>query len=208
MSFNLNPDSINYIKITYKDKDNAAICTKAVIKRIGEREIFSCAKFEDDIDIQTPQDVALSFVCDNGLYTTLTTLKFIDNKPPYVFFTLRTPDELEYHQSREFFRVKADESAILNIDGNIMISKIYDVSAKGVRLVVPQKVEAYDNVIIEMMFNAGSVKTRTKFIRFDDEDGILKASFEFVEIPENDVDFISQVCIKKQLEYKRKNAKK
>ena len=91
MKFNLNLDSINYIKIVYQDENSSTRCTKAAIKRMGEREIFACAKFEDGLNIKTPQDILLSFICDNGLYRTTTPLKFIESEPPYVFFTIKTP---------------------------------------------------------------------------------------------------------------------
>ena len=117
MKFNLDLDNINYLKIIYKNADDTTVCTKAAIKRIGEREIFACAKFEDDLKINTPQDVSLSFVCVNGLYRTNTTLKFIENDPPYIYFTLRTPEGLEYQQNREYFRIKMEENAILSFLG-------------------------------------------------------------------------------------------
>ncbi len=203
MKFNLNLDNINYIKIVYKDRQDATCCTKAAIKHMGEREIFACAKFEDGLNIQTPQDVLLSFVCDNGLYRTTTTLKYIENDEPYTFFTLKTPEGLEYQQNREYFRVKLDEDAILSFNNSIIACKVHDISANGIRLILPEKIDNLNEVSINILFKPRDVKTKAQFVRFDDEDGILKASFKFVDISENDVDIISQKCIQKQLEYKR-----
>lgn len=203
MKFNLNLDNINYIKIVYKDRQDATCCTKAAIKHMGEREIFACAKFEDGLNIQTPQDVLLSFVCDNGLYRTTTTLKYIENDEPYTFFTLKTPEGLEYQQNREYFRVKLDEDAILSFNNNIIACKVHDISANGIRLILPEKIDNLNEVSINILFKPRDVKTKAQFVRFDDEDGILKASFKFVDISENDMDIISQKCIQKQLEYKR-----
>ena len=203
MKFNLNLDNINYIKIVYKDRQDSTCCTKAAIKRMGEREIFACAKFEDGLNIQTPQDILLSFVCDNGLYRTTTTLKYIENDEPYTFFTLKTPEGLEYQQNREYFRVRLEEDAILSYNHNILPCKVHNISANGIRLILPEKIDNLDEVSINILFKPRDVKTKAKFVRFDDEDGILKASFKFVDIAENDMDIISQKCIQKQLEYKR-----
>lgn len=209
MKFNLNLDSINYIKIVYQDENSSTRCTKAAIKRMGEREIFACAKFEDGLNIKTPQDILLSFICDNGLYRTTTPLKFIESEPPYVFFTIKTPDGLEYQQNREYFRVRMIEDAILSFELNnekiTVPCKTHDISAKGVRVVLSEEIATPQNAYINVLFPKRDIKTKTRFIRFDNEDNILMAAFEFVNLSDNDTDMISQLCIQKQLEYKRKN---
>lgn len=210
MKFNLNLDSINYIKIVYKDYNGNVHCTKAAIKRMGEREIFACAKFEELPAIKTPQDVALSIVCDSGLYRTSTTLKYIENDEPYMFFGLRTPDGLEYQQNREYFRVKIKEDAILSYYENgqkhILSCKTHDISANGVRLELNVKIAPTEPVIIDILFSPKNIKAKAEYVRTDTEDGIQKVAFRFINMPESDVDVISQICIKKQLEYKRKTA--
>lgn len=206
MKFNLNLDNINYIKIVYKDKSDTVSCTKAAIKNMSEREIFACAKFDDNLFINTPQEVSLSFVCENGLYRTSTTLKYIENDAPYTFFVLKTPMGIEYQQNREYFRVKMDEDAIISFDNEAIPCKIHDISANGVRLVLLRKFDIPDEVNLDLLFSPKGIKTKAKFIRFDTEDNIPKASFEFLGIADTDRDLISQKCIQKQLEYKRKNA--
>ena len=203
MKFNLNFENINYIKIVYKNRDDETCCTKAAIKRIGEREIFACAKFDEGINIQTPQDVTFSFICDNGLYRTNTVLKFIEPDEPYVFFTLKTPDELEFQQNREYFRVKLTESAYIIHNGKIIPCKTCDISANGVRLILPEQINDLDEVVIDILFKPKDVRAKAKYVRTDDEDGIIKTSFQFIDLPESDVDIISQKCIQKQLEAKR-----
>lgn len=207
MKFNLNLDSINYIKIVYKSDDEKTRCTKAAIKRMGEHEIFACAKTENGLNLKTPQDVLLSFVCDNGLYRTTTNLKFIEKEDPYVFFTLKTPEGIEYQQNREYFRVRITEDAILSYkSGDRMVRipcKTHDISANGVRVILSEKIQNLDNASINILFEPVNIKSKVKFVRFDDEDGIPKASFQFVDLPENEVDLISQKCIQKQLEYRR-----
>lgn len=207
MKFNLNLDSINYIKIVYKDTNDKVCCTKAAIKQMGEREIFACARFEDGLFISTPQEVLLSFICDNGLYRTSTHLKYISKEEPYIFFALQTPNGLEYQQNREYFRVKKDDKVILKFDDKIITCKMHDISANGVRLIIPENIGEPKNVTIDMLFSGKSIKTAAKFIRTDNEDGILKSSFSFINMSQADQDSISQICIQTQLEYKRNTLK-
>ncbi len=209
MKFSLNFDSINYIKIVYRDNNDSIHCTKSAIKHLGEREIHACAKFEEGLKINTPQEVSLSFICDNGLYRTNTTLKFVEYQEPYIFFTLKTPQGLEYQQNREYFRVKLEEDAILSYKENgqniVLPCKTHDISANGVRLILDRKIDTIEPVTIDLLFKTKGVKAGAELVRTDNDDGIYKASFHFLDLPETDIDTISQICIKKQLEYKRKS---
>lgn len=211
MKFNLNQDSINYIKIAYKDADDSSYSIKAAVKSIGEREITACTKFEDGLYIKTPRDINLSIICETGLYKTTTTLKYIENVPPYTVFYLETPQGLDYQQNREYFRVKLCEDVIMSYmqDNNIVRIplKSYDISANGIRLQVDKTIQGLDEVSLDILFSPKNVKVRAKLIRIDDEDNIKKASFKFLNIQESDMDIISQICIQKQLEYKRNNAR-
>ena len=52
MKFDLSKENINYLKITYKDKDGFAHCIKAAISLIGEYEILANAKSEEVLNIE------------------------------------------------------------------------------------------------------------------------------------------------------------
>lgn len=207
MKFNLNLDNINYIKIVYKDKSGTVCCTKAAIKNMNEREIFACAKFEDNLFIDTPQEVSLSFVCENGLYRTSTTLKSIENDAPYIFFVMKTPVGIEYQQNREYFRVKMNEKAILYFPNTKIDCSIYDISASGIRLILDKKYDIPEKVEIEMIFPSRNIRVKAKFVRFDEENEHIKAACHFYSLPENIRDLISQICIQKQLTDKRNSLK-
>ena len=73
--------------------------------------------------------------------------------------------------------------------------------------VLPEKFDIPQNVIIDLLIRPNGVKAKAKFVRYDNEDDILKASFSFTGLPENAVDTISQLCIQKQLEYRRNSLK-
>lgn len=201
MAFNLN--NIKYIKIIYRDNCDISHCAKAAIKNINGREIYASAKVEMPLYIKTPQEISLSIVCEEGLYKTNTTLKFVENKDSYVYFTIDLPDGMEYQQNREYFRVRMEGDVLLRFAGNVIPAKIYDISANGIRLELDKDIKIPESVTLDILLPPISIKTSAKYIRTDDEDNILKASFFFINLPEASRDIISQKCIQKQLENKR-----
>lgn len=207
MNFSLNLDDIKYVKIIYKDKDNSAHCVKAAIRTINDRQIYVCAKQENLINIKTPQDVTLSFICENGLYRTKTELIYIEYKEPYMFFTLKTPQGIEYQQNREYFRVRMDEKGTLCTPEAKINCNIYDISASGIRLCLDKKYNIPEKVEIEIDFKDRNIRVKAKFVRFDIEGENIKAAFHFYSMPENIRDIIAQKCIQKQLQDKRNSLK-
>ena len=207
MKFNLSAENINYVKMYYKDADGFSHCIKAVVRDINTREIKAGIKLSEKIFIKTPQDIELNIACDNGLYRAETTLINIQIDEPYEFFTIKLPENLEYKQNREFFRVK------LNYDAKItytkdreynIASEIYDISANGVRLCPEHSVNVPKEVTLTLFLPKKNVVVDAKYIRTDNEDKIYKISFSYVNIKESDLDYISQICFQKQLEEKRK----
>ena len=111
MKFDINIENVNYLKINYRDKNDFAHCIKSAIRLISESEILASAKFEDNINITAPQEIELSIACDNGLYKTKAKLKRIEFEDPYILFSIKKPEEMEFLQNREYFRVKIQENA-------------------------------------------------------------------------------------------------
>ena len=203
MKFDLGIENINYIKISYLDEENKDFTIKAAVKTINEREIFACTKYEDSLSIKTPQDINLSIISNNGLYLAKTSLKFVQKEPPYIFFAIETPVNVEHRQTREYFRVKMQDKAIISyklLDTVQQIyCEIYDISANGIRLKTDEKIENVEDLYINILFKEKNIKTKAKFSRFDNEDNIPKIAFQFTEISEIDRDFISQKCIQQQI---------
>ncbi len=208
MILNLNPEDIKYVKILYQDYRERACSVRAAIRSISQAEIMCCAKFENGLDIKTPQEITLSIVCTAGLYRTKTTLKKIENDEPYTFFFLIPPSSLEYLQNREYFRVEITLDCIFSYRLNDEIINIQthtnDLSASGVSIILPQREIGNENAWLNINTNQRQIKTKIKYIRDEKIDSGYKFSFSFTEISETDRDFISQICIKKQLEERRK----
>ena len=209
MKFNLNSENINYVKITYKDRDDFAHCVKAAVRFIGEHEILACVKMDENLNIAVPQEVDLGIACDNGLYRTKTILKKTEKEPPLLLFSMQKPEDVEYQQKREYFRVKLNENAnIIFNEGEreITIPAItYDISANGVRIELDKEISFPPQVRLMLFLPQRNIDVSAQYIRNDVEDQIIKASFQFVVISQSDSDYISQLCLQKQLEERRKN---
>ena len=207
MRFNLNLDDIKYVKILYKNNNGHACPTKAALKRANDHEFLACAKFENGLDIETPQDITLSIICNDGLYRTKTQLRKIENEEPYSFFVLAPPNGIEYQQNREYFRILAKYDCKFSAwtkDGEIDISaKTCDISANGVSVDMVDNILPVGDSDLSIEINGITIKTRVRYVRTESTNTGYRHSFFFTNISNTDRDYISQVCIKKQLEQKR-----
>lgn len=207
MKFNLSIDNINYVKILYANKEGNPVSVKAAIKKIGEREIIVCLKYEDDLNIKTPQPITLSIVCSEGLYRTRSILKSYSCKAPYVFLYIETPESLEYQQNREYFRIPVSYNCAYYVKNNgqpaTFTTVTADISANGVSIILPVHVFSEEDAEIEMMVEERLIPAKIQYIRSEKIADGYKLSFKYTDISDKDKDYISQVCIKKQLENKR-----
>lgn len=207
MKKNLKLNDVQYVKMTYDDRWGNSHCSKAVIKAATSRELTLSIKYEEYIFIKSPQKVELGFVCQDGLYKTSTTLKSVMNADPYIIVYLEMPENISYQQNREYFRVNILEGAIISYavqDGIARVTcKTHDISANGVCLELPSKFDLPDDVNINILFRTQELKLTAKTKRITTQNNTVLASFEFVDIKEQDRDYISKLCIQKQLEQKR-----
>lgn len=211
MKFNLSLEDIKYIKILYKDNDGNPSTIKAAMKSVNEKEIIACAKSEDELYIETPQEITLSIICSDGLYRTKTKLKSAENEEPYIFFIIETPQGLEYQQNREYFRVSVEYNCIYKIVTEDKIKEFkthtIDISANGVSIFLPVHEISTEEASIEIFFDDINIASKIRYVRSEKMENGYKLSFTYTAISNIDRDFISQVCIKKQLEQKRNSIK-
>ena len=207
MKFNFRLEDIKYVKILYRDANENPATIKAALKRINEREIFACAKFNENIDIKTPQDVSLSIICHDGLYRTKTKLKSVENEPPYALFFLETPQGIEYQQNREYFRIPVNYKCIYKIEENDekkeFRANVVDISANGISIELPTHSISEGASEIEIGINSKIVLAKIRYVRSEKTNNGYKISFAYTKISEQDRDLISQVCLQKQLEQRR-----
>lgn len=208
MHFNFNLEDIKYIKILYRNKDGNPSTVKAAVKTMNEREIVSCIKYEENLTVPTPQDITLSIICGDGLYRTRTKLKSVDEDDPYIFFILETPQGMEYQQNREYFRINGSYDCVYYVtkdeETKCYTTKTVDISANGVSIIIPELIFSEEGSEIEIMLNERIIQAKVQYIRSEKIDEGYKISFTYINISNADRDNISKVCIKKQLEQKRR----
>lgn len=209
MKFNFRLEDIKYIKLLCKDINDNPCIIKGAIKSANDREILACSKFSEGLNINTPQEVSFSVICNDGLYRTKTILKSIENDEPYAFFALETPNGIEYLQNREYFRVSAKYPCKYIIKEKDLIkdfqTETFDISANGVSIFMPIHIISDTTTKLELLIDNRLIKIDAEYVRSEKIEHGYKMSFSYSKISESDKDFISQVCIKKQLE-QRKNA--
>ena len=207
MRFNLDLKDIKYVKLLYKDDFGDMVTVKAALKNITEREVTICSKFEDGCNIEFPQTVVLSIVCNDGLYKTKARLKSVENDEPYSFFYLETPEGVEYQQNREYFRIREARPCkyIVDNDGDDveLTGETYDISANGISIIVPSLVVSDAPAELNISMIDKDIKTKVAYVRSEKLDNGYKVSFSYLGMSTPDRDYISQFCIKKQLEQKR-----
>ena len=207
MKFNLNMEDIKYLKILYSDENNHPSSIKVAMKKVDEYRLTACIKAEDEMKIRTPQEITLSIICGEGLYRTQTRLISTSYEQPYLYLFMDTPIGLEYQQNREYFRVSAafNASYYVNVNDEFKnyTTQTFDISANGVSIILPEHAVSEDDAEIDMMVNEKIVHAKIRYIRSEKTDGGYKISFTYSDISNRDRDYISQICIKKQLEDKR-----
>lgn len=208
MKFTFNLEEIKYIKLVYQDKDGTLKSVKGAIKSIDDKKILVCAKKDNDIDMSLPQKAVLSIVCNEGLYRTETVINSIEMDEPYVFIILNTPQGMEFQQNREYFRILAQYNCIYYVSEQAntvsYTSKTVDISANGVSIVLPVLAVSEEDAELEIMIKERLVHINVKYVRSEKLKDGYKLSFQYTKISDKDRDYISQVCIQKQLEQRRK----
>lgn len=208
MKFHFKLEDIKYSKILYKDNNLTPCVIKAGIKRIDEREILACSKYSDSISIETPQEVTLSIICSDGLYRTKTILKKVEKDDPYIFYILNVPQGIEYEQNREYFRVKMACSCKYKISETQEYKvESFDISANGISIIAPTHILSETESELDINLNGRIINTKIQFIRSEKLENEYKLSFTYTKIANSDRDYISQVCLQKQLEQRRNSLK-
>ena len=203
MQFNLRLEDLKYLKITYKNNNESLYTPKAANKQIDMRELLVCIKFQDNMKIPAPQNINLSIVCNDGLYKTSSSLKYLYNEPPYTFLALEKPKNLEYQQNREFFRIIANYKCIYRVSDREFEVKTNNLSANGISIFSPELIIDDSTSVIFIEINGKKMEIPVNYVRSERVEKGYNISFSFNSISESNRDFISQVCIKKQLEDRR-----
>ena len=211
MKFNIELEDVKYIKLLCSDSNGDAVVLKAALKSINNREFVSCVKYEDDFSVPANQEIIMSIVCNDGLYRTKTRLKSVYIEEPYIIIVLEAPQGLEYQQNREYFRVSGQYNCAYYVyEGEKVMSftgQTFDISANGVSIILPVHAFSEEDAEIDIMIDGRTVHSKIKYVRSEKLEDGYKLSFSYSQIKPADRDYISQICIKKQLEQRRNSIK-
>ncbi len=208
MRFNIDIEDIKYIKITYRDLNNAPVTIKAAIKVFDESGILACVMGALEPKPKIPQEVILSLVCPDGLYKTKTILRKTEFSEPYSILSLEPPMALERQQNREYFRIPVKYDCVysfeLNGEAKEYKAKTIDISANGLSISMTEHVIPSNECHFKIMINGVEVNTEARYIRSEKIPEGYRISFTYTQIAPQDRDIISRACIHKQLEQRRR----
>lgn len=205
MKFNLKPEEINYATISYKDNLGSPCTIRVEIKKTDSSFILANAKLKEDLLVPTPQEVLLKFVCSDGIYHAKSNLLSIKNETPYTFFSISLPENVEHQQKREFFRVTAKYECLYRIRETEYNTQTVDISAGGVCIIVPSEEIAKNISELVLKINNTHITTSVIHIRNTSIDNGVKASYQFNKLSEKNRELITQACLQKQMEERRKS---
>lgn len=206
MKLNFRLEDIRYANLLYRDSNGNPCMDSIIIKDLKDNILANC-KASKRLQLQSKQNVTLSIVCSDGLYILKTKVKSVEQDEPYIFIVFEQAESIEHHQKREYFRVPAMYECMVyaRVDKELQDIKVktFDISANGICLFIPDNVQ-YQN-INELTINIENnfIKIKVKYIRAVKLEKGSKVSYYFDYISESDRNFISQVCIKKQIEERR-----
>ena len=207
MKFNLKQEEINYATISYKDSLGSPCTIRIEIKKTDSKYILANARLKENLIIPTPQEVLLKFICSDGIYHAKSNLLSIKNETPYTIFTISIPDNVEHQQKREFFRVPAKYECQFQIDATEFNTQTIDISASGVSILIESEEQAKNITKITIKINNTDITTSVIYIRNTTLQDGIKASYQFNNLSEKNRELITQACLQKQMEERRKSLK-
>ncbi len=194
---NNNP-KIEYVKISVPNSDEGYISRQY---KIGDSTITVEVQAERRIYLKTPQEVKFCYITKDAMYSSDTQLLALQYSNYIATFILKAPQNFKRHQNRKYIRVKAENEAIISYrENNIkktITSKIYDISAGGVRFTLKEKPQFDGNVKINLILEGKFLEITAGLVKYYYKGRIPQVSFEFMDLPEDKKDIISNFCYKK-----------
>ncbi len=210
MKYNFKLEEIKYAKILYEDSSGKTFTIKSVVKQLDNTGVSMYIKYDEKV-LQNldKQVVGLKFVCSDGLYSSKAKISKIESIPPYIVIKLENLDNIIHNQNREFFRVPVniDCTCIRQNDNEIekISGEILDLSANGVKVVFNKVFRINGTESLSFFIENKELLLKLRYIRSSVVENKFIISFNFYKIDESTKNLISQFCIRKQLEEKRKH---
>lgn len=209
MNFDFKRANINYVQISYKQADSSLCFFKVGIKEINDKTILVTRKSDKNIKLDTDDVITLNIVCEDGIYKGQSKIKYIKHEPPYMYILLDFPQDLTHQQNREYFRIeeKYKCTCIYKDNGRLMQcdTETIDISANGISLMFNKKLTPESSVRLILNIKDKVLEIVTRVVRAESFNNYYKLSLAFTKISESDRDYISQICIQKQILERRNN---
>ena len=203
MKLNFNLDDIKYLRLEY-NIDGNEYSTKLALKEKRENDFIAVIPVEENFSIHTPQKIGLTFVCDDGLYKTIATVREIFEDNEFYNIVIDNPNTLDYQQNREYYRILAEYDCIYTVEtynGMESFNAVtYDISAGGVSIITTENIVPTRETSLVIFMPDRDLKTHLQFVRCEAlENNEYKLSFIFTDLAERDFEMLSELCVKKQL---------
>lgn len=217
-----NSTKIKKILVTYTDLENKK--NEIVVSRdaIGDKFISVYFAYTEEFEINYPQQIILKFVTDEALYIIETELKDIIREKNLIYFTIKSPAQIERRQRRAYYRLNLIKNIIIfandvtKEDGMMMsLAKIVNLSAGGVKVgnieplfITENKEDSsnirlsmYKNFYLILILNSKTlIRLKAKFARYEQgKDGKPYYCFKFENTHIKDIDTISKFIIVEQV---------
>ena len=192
-----------------REKEEEKELSEEELKELEEKEVRQYA-------VECPQRVLLKFVIGELLYVATAELRDVKIKTTKVYFNFTAPVVLKLQQHRRFYRIDLKRLCLLvatNKQGSAeaFVARSINLSAGGVLInrlesatdgrLTMLNGEDYDKFQIIIVLEMDKVlKLQARYVREEQGRKYWRYAFEFINIPEEKVNFISKYVIGKQIE--------
>lgn len=223
-----NSAKVKRILVTYTDLENKKQEISVSKDAIGEKYISVFFVYDDNFEIHYPQQIVLKFVTDEALYIIETELKDIIREKNLIYFTIKSPPQIERRQQREYYRLNLTKNIIILANNknstdmmSMSLAKIINLSAAGVKIgnVEPLfrndnfydyeanniRLSMYNEFHLILILNSKIlVRLKANFVRYEkSKDGKSFYCFKFEGKKAKDIDTISKFIILEQVNQKK-----
>ena len=158
----------------------------------------------------------MKFVIGELLYVAKAELKGIEIKAAKIFFSLKAPDVLKFEQHRRFYRIDLKRLCILtgttkegssdvyvarsiNLSaGGVLINRLETMEDNKYAVINPEKYNKFSMIIMLEMDKI--LKLKARYVRQEEGKKSWRYAFEFIDISEDKINYISKYVIGKQIE--------
>jgi len=206
---------LKYVKVIYIGLDGKLHEIRTEFKFIGDVLISLYFVYDDEFNINYPQDVVVKFVTSDAMYLAMATLKEIKKVDNIVYLTLLPPTKMIRRQYRKYCRVSLNRPCILvSIDeegkSTVYLSKSVNISASGILvhnleemdsddIVTPEFLKTGKYHVITFLEDNTVLKLSAKYARNEKVNGVKRYAFHYTNATQEKIDAICKYVTVEQI---------